>query len=97
MNLWASYLQFRYALTLRIMLANLRRKVGIAGPIAPLPGGPSDPVVQMAAQQAPFEPPVGAPLTVEELGINWPSTNQPPPPLNVNDIPIWLRGEASLV
>jgi hypothetical protein len=87
-----------YALTLRIMLANLRRKIGMGpgpGPLPGLTGGPSDTIVALPPQQqppAPFVDPSGAPapFTMEELGFSFPN-NQQPPPLSANDIPIWLQ------
>ncbi|KAH9994958.1 hypothetical protein BJV74DRAFT_830722 [Russula compacta] len=66
----------RYALTLRVMLANLRRKMGLAPP-----GGPGDAMVLGSQPQGqpfadphaqmvpPQQPP---PITMEELGLHFP-------------------------
>ncbi|KAI0032227.1 hypothetical protein K488DRAFT_78587 [Vararia minispora EC-137] len=88
----------RYALTLRIMLANLRRKIGMAPSSATLtgiPGGPSEPMVALPPQPPQFADPAGAPppFTMEELGFSWPNSQQPPP-LNVSDIPVWLQEQS---
>ncbi|KAL0955830.1 hypothetical protein HGRIS_002032 [Hohenbuehelia grisea] len=72
----------RYALTLRIMLANLRRKVGMSmsgttfteGMIVPPPVF--------------VEPGVPAPFTMEELGFVWPSDRGI---FNPSTIPLWLQ------
>ncbi|KAI0321177.1 hypothetical protein OF83DRAFT_1051665 [Amylostereum chailletii] len=83
----------RYALTLRIMLANLRRKVGLTAPgpsqpLASLPGGPGDPMGMPPGPHQFIEggPP---PFTVEELGTSWPTYGNTP--LNATDIPVWLQ------
>ncbi|KAI0051906.1 hypothetical protein FA95DRAFT_1554138 [Auriscalpium vulgare] len=79
----------RYALTLRIMLANLRRKVGMptGGPttvpsMGP-PGGPNDSMVM-----APFVDASGA---IEDLGFPWPHNMAS---LNPSDIPVWLQEQS---
>lgn len=79
-----------YALTLRIMLANLRRKVGmLPGITAPaqnlppplLPEGMVGPYVDTHT----IGPP---PLTMEELGFIWPGDHGM---VNPSTIPVWVR------
>ncbi|KZV73304.1 hypothetical protein PENSPDRAFT_574673 [Peniophora sp. CONT] len=76
----------RYALTLRIMLANLRRKVGMLPPQGATPG----PDVMTGA----FETQPAPPFTMEELGFSWPNSQGAPPPLNPSDIPVWLQEQS---
>ncbi|KAH7924267.1 hypothetical protein BV22DRAFT_1067151 [Leucogyrophana mollusca] len=80
----------RYALTLRIMLANLRRKVGmISGMNPPLtsmhpPHMPEGiPYVESTGVQPPF--------TMEELGFSWPSDRGIFSP---SAIPLWLQEQS---
>ena len=84
----------RYALTLRIMLANLRRKIGMHP--NPMAGG-SD--LMQAAPPPPFLDPnlVNAgpavapqPLTLEELGMPWP-TDRGAGIFSPSNIPLWLQ------
>jgi hypothetical protein len=92
----------RYALTLRVMLANLRRKVGLAHP-----GGPGDAMVLGGQPQgqpfadphappqplvAPQQPP--PPITMEELGLHFPQGAPAPPALHAADIPVWLQEQS---
>lgn len=79
-----------YALTLRIMLANLRRKIGmVPGVGAPiqnlppplLPEGMVGPYVDAHAVGPP-------PLTMEELGFSWPGDRGM---FNPSTIPVWIR------
>ena len=79
-----------YALTLRIMLANLRRRVGmLPGIAAPmqnlppplLPEGMVGPYVDTHTVGPP-------PLTMEELGFSWPSDRGT---FNPATIPVWIR------
>jgi len=79
-----------YALTLRIMLANLRRKVGmLPGTAAPtqnlppplLPEGMVGPYVDTHTVGPP-------PLTMEELGFSWPDDRGM---VNPTTIPVWIR------
>ncbi|KAN0129203.1 hypothetical protein V8E53_012902 [Lactarius tabidus] len=92
----------RYALTLRVMLANLRRKVGLAHP-----GGPGDAMVLGGQPQgqpfadphappqqlvAPQQPP--PPITMEELGLHFPQGAPAPPALQAADIPVWLQEQS---
>lgn len=82
----------RYALTLRIMLANLRRKIGLAsGGATPMSGGP-----EMMAPPPPFvDPnlvPATAPFTMEELGLTWTSDR---PIFSPSAIPLWLQEQVS--
>ncbi|KIK96659.1 hypothetical protein PAXRUDRAFT_825716 [Paxillus rubicundulus Ve08.2h10] len=80
----------RYAVTLRIMLANLRRKVGmipgISAPIQnlpppPLPEGMVAPYVDTQAVPPPF--------TMEELGFSWPGGMFSP-----SAIPLWIQEQS---
>lgn len=93
----------RYALTLRVMLANLRRKVGLAHP-----GGPGDAMVlggqpqgqPFADPHAPPQPLVPQqqqpppPITMEELGLHFPQGAPAPPALHPADIPVWLQEQS---
>lgn len=82
----------RYALTLRIMLANLRRKVGmIAGLSTPMttmsPPTLNDGIV--AHGPGPYVDPSGSmPFTMEELGFAWPGERATFSP---SAIPMWLQ------
>src|SRR6266404_983115 len=98
---WA--LSNRYALTLRVMLANLRRKVDLAHP-----GGPGDAMVLGGGQpqgqpfadpHAPPQPmvpqqPPPQPITMEELGLHFPQGAPAPPALHPADIPVWLQEQS---
>jgi hypothetical protein len=80
----------RYALTLRIMLANLRRKVGmVSGINTPAPTMPppafAENVIVSAAYADPAMPP---PFTMEELGFVYPSDRGIVSPAA---IPVWLQ------
>jgi len=82
-----------YALTLRIMLANLRRKVGmIAGLSAPMTNMPpstmADGIVGPAPGSYVDAAGVSAPFTMEELGFAWPSDRATFSP---SAIPLWLQ------
>jgi len=85
----------RYALTLRIMLANLRRKMGpalsaqSAQQQMPLPQGAEHILVPPSYIDPTVVP---APMTMEELGIAWPAERGIFRP---SAIPMWLQ-EASL-
>jgi len=91
----------RYALTLRIMLANLRRKIGLSSRgMTPMGGGPSDTPGGLMPPGVPSyidpslvpPPPHGpAPFTLEELGgISWPGgTNGGM--FSPSAIPLWLQ------
>ncbi|KAI0793208.1 hypothetical protein C8Q75DRAFT_712840 [Abortiporus biennis] len=85
----------RYALTLRIMLANLRRKVGLAsGGATPLTGGGGQ--NEMMAPTPPYLDPsiVGPgpppPFTMEELGMAWAGDRNFSP----SAIPLWLQEQS---
>jgi len=83
----------RYALTLRIMLANLRRKVGLASGIStPVPTNPppsfADNVIVSPSFQDPAMP---QPFTMEELGFVWPNDRSIVSP---SVIPIWLQEQS---
>lgn len=85
------YNNYSYALTLRIMLANLRRKVGLS--VAPPPVPPTMPL-PMGAEHVLVPPSyidptvVPAPMTMEELGFAWPSERGIFSP---SAIPTWLQ------
>ncbi|KAF8499894.1 hypothetical protein F5888DRAFT_1793816 [Russula emetica] len=88
----------RYSLTLRVMLANLRRKMGLTHP-----GGPGDAMVLGGQPQGqPFADPHGQmtapqqppPITMEELGLHFPQGAPVPPPLHPADIPVWLQEQS---
>ncbi|KZV96233.1 hypothetical protein EXIGLDRAFT_733595 [Exidia glandulosa HHB12029] len=67
----------RYALTLRLMLASFRRKIGIQTPATVDPFGTA--------------PPAGAelpPLTLEDLGFPWPTDGRM---ISPSHIPQWLQ------
>ncbi|TRM69774.1 hypothetical protein BD626DRAFT_475226 [Schizophyllum amplum] len=84
----------RYALTLRIMLANLRRKVGLAGGAATAP-----PALMQAPQFAEnmimsptyVDPALPQPFSMEELGIVWPAERGFFSP---SAIPPWLQEQS---
>ncbi|KAH7888855.1 hypothetical protein F5I97DRAFT_1802840 [Phlebopus sp. FC_14] len=79
----------RYALTLRIMLANLRRKVGMITSIsAPLQNMPPPPMPEGMIRPYVDKQSVPAPLTMEELGFSWPSERGMFSP---SAIPLWLQ------
>ncbi|KAJ3748730.1 hypothetical protein DFH05DRAFT_1388734 [Lentinula detonsa] len=84
----------RYALTLRIMLANLRRKVGLGSGIqtpvpqaGPPPAGFADMVVTPSSYVDPNLPP---PFTMEELGFGPGDRNIVIPAA----IPLWLQEQS---
>ncbi|KAI0355675.1 hypothetical protein OH77DRAFT_1520767 [Trametes cingulata] len=89
----------RYALTLRIMLANLRRKVGLTPQGMPTPGaapgmgpgGPADPAM-MAPPPAFIDPSIvpPPPFTVEEVGA-WANDQRM---FNPASIPLWLQEQS---
>ncbi|KAI0682416.1 hypothetical protein BC835DRAFT_1299457 [Cytidiella melzeri] len=79
----------RYALTLRIMLANLRRKMGMV-PAGVIPNSqPLDlpPFMDPALVGPPHPPP---PFTMEELGVNWPAAGEQRM-FSPSAIPLWLQ------
>ncbi|KAJ2922736.1 hypothetical protein H1R20_g14352, partial [Candolleomyces eurysporus] len=84
----------RYAFTLRIMLANLRRKVGMPGgintsvPTMPPPSFAENMVVSPTNISDPSMPP---PFTMEELGFAWPNENSFFSPAA---IPPWLQEQS---
>ena len=93
----------RYALTLRLMLANLRRKVGLASrshtpqPVNTQPVATSDstlvvpsPFIENAAPSTTSL----SPLTMEELGFVWPADNGIFSP---SSIPVWLQEQVSCI
>ncbi|KAL1748643.1 hypothetical protein HDZ31DRAFT_79510 [Schizophyllum fasciatum] len=85
----------RYALTLRIMLANLRRKVGMAGGAAPTPPPATMPPPQFAENMimSPtyVDPALPQPFSMEELGIVWPAERGFFSP---SAIPPWLQEQS---
>ncbi|KAL9711889.1 hypothetical protein Ac2012v2_004962 [Leucoagaricus gongylophorus] len=83
----------RYALTLRIMLANLRRKVGMGSGInipAPtiLPPAFAENMIVSPTFADPAMPP---PFTMEELGFVWPADRGIVSPAA---IPVWLQEQS---
>ncbi|KAH8828435.1 hypothetical protein DL96DRAFT_1603257 [Flagelloscypha sp. PMI_526] len=86
----------RYALTLRIMLANLRRKVGLgSGMQSPVPTMPPPSLADgvLISPTALVDPSLPAPFTMEELGFAWPTTNGGGL-VSPNAIPLWLREQS---
>ncbi|KAG9221145.1 hypothetical protein CCMSSC00406_0005416 [Pleurotus cornucopiae] len=86
----------RYALTLRIMLANLRRKVGlVAGVMSSSPMPPPQfaegMLVPSPGPGTFVDPTVPAPFTMEELGFVWPSDRNDRSIFDPNTIPLWLQ------
>ncbi|KAF8658282.1 hypothetical protein AX16_002056 [Volvariella volvacea WC 439] len=85
----------RYALTLRIMLANLRRKVanlglGISTPAPTMP--PPQFAENMIVSPTTYvDPALPAPFTMEELGFVWPSDRGT---FNPSVIPVWLQEQS---
>ncbi|KAF9461258.1 hypothetical protein BDZ94DRAFT_1290760 [Collybia nuda] len=83
----------RYALALRIMLANLRRKVGmISGISTPVPTMPPPSFAQdMIISPTFIDPAMPPPFTMEELGFVWPSDRGIFSP---SAIPVWLQEQS---
>jgi hypothetical protein len=85
-----------YALTLRIMLANLRRKMGIMSrmstPVSNLPPPSMSDGGMMVSPTFVEAANVPAPFTVEELGFTWPSDLRNFTPAT---IPVWLQEQVS--
>jgi len=85
----------RYALTLRIMLANLRRKVGLASGIStPVPTMPPPPLLadgRLIVSPTFIDPTMPPPFTMEELGFQWPSDRGIFSP---SAIPVWLQEQS---
>ncbi|KAF8161081.1 hypothetical protein B0H34DRAFT_781703 [Crassisporium funariophilum] len=84
----------RYALTLRIMLANLRRKVGLGSGIStPIPTMPptSFPESMVVSPTFHVDPAMPPPFTMEELGFVWPNDRGIFSP---SAIPIWLQEQS---
>lgn len=88
-NLSSYFIVFSYALTLRIMLANLRRKVGLGSGInTPVPTMPPPAFADMIVSPAYIDPAMPPPFTMEELGFVWPSDRGIVSP---SAIPVWLQ------
>ncbi|KDR75908.1 hypothetical protein GALMADRAFT_97916 [Galerina marginata CBS 339.88] len=83
----------RYALTLRIMLANLRRKVGLRSGIStPAPTMPPPPFAENMIVSPTFhDPAMPPPFTMEELGFSWPNDRGIFSP---SAIPVWLQEQS---
>ncbi|KAJ7680323.1 hypothetical protein DFH06DRAFT_1162653 [Mycena polygramma] len=85
----------RYALTLRIMLANLRRKVGLGSGInTPVPMMPPPPLLadgRLIVSPTFIDPTMPPPFTMEELGFQWPSDRGIFSP---SAIPVWLQEQS---
>ncbi|KAG8964479.1 hypothetical protein FRC03_001730 [Tulasnella sp. 419] len=89
-NLMSEIAAERYALTLRLMIANLRRKIGISS-VQPTPPIVSDGQNLVGPYGDPAPPQVpSAPMSLEELGFTWPEGVFSP-----TNIPMWLQ-EANL-
>lgn len=84
-----------YALALRIMLANLRRKVGVVTRVATpaLAVPPPFFVQEMIVSPTFVDPKMPAPFTMEELGFCWPNDQGIFSP---SAIPVWLREQVGL-
>ncbi|KAF8625442.1 hypothetical protein AX15_005399 [Amanita polypyramis BW_CC] len=84
----------RYALTLRIMLANLRRKVHIANALSPpMPAIPPTSFAESMIVSPTFaDPAMPPPFTMEELGFSWPSDNRGI--FSPSAIPVWLQEQS---
>ncbi|KAL0581880.1 hypothetical protein V5O48_000109 [Marasmius crinis-equi] len=80
----------RYAVTLRIMLANLRRKVGLgSGITTPAPSIPPPGFQDMVLTPTSFvDPTLPAPFTMEELGFG------PGGIVSPSVIPLWLQEQS---
>ena len=82
--------------SLRIMLANLRRKVGMAGGAAPAPPPatmqPPQFAENMIMSPTYVDPSLPQPFSMEELGIVWPSERGFFSP---SAIPPWLQEQVS--
>ncbi|KAI0088000.1 hypothetical protein BDY19DRAFT_892049 [Irpex rosettiformis] len=80
----------RYALTLRIMLANLRRKMGMVPP----GGMPNSQPMEVPSFMDPSlvgpPPPPPPPFTREELGVTWPAAGDERV-FSPSAIPLWLQ------
>ncbi|KAJ7346618.1 hypothetical protein DFH08DRAFT_868806 [Mycena albidolilacea] len=85
----------RYALTLRIMLAHLRRKVGLQSGInTPVPTMPPPPLLadgRLIVSPSFIDPTVPPPFTMEELGFQWPNDRGIFSP---SAIPVWLQEQS---
>ncbi|KAF7376147.1 Transcriptional activator of proteases prtT [Mycena sanguinolenta] len=86
----------RYALTLRIMLANLRRKVGLQSGInTPVPTVPPPPLLAdgrlIVSSPTFIDPTMPPPFTMEELGFQWPTERGIFSP---SAIPVWLQEQS---
>ena len=85
-----------YALTLRILLANLRRKLGISTIASvpqsamSLPAGAENILIPPSYVDPTTAP---APMTMEELGFAWPSERGIFSP---SEIPTWLQEGVSI-
>ncbi|KAK7692589.1 hypothetical protein QCA50_004219 [Cerrena zonata] len=81
----------RYALTLRLMLANLRRKVGMSsGGVTPMSGDMMSAAPPFLDPSLVTVPPVPPPFTMEELGVPWPHSQAIFSP---SSIPVWLQDQ----
>ena len=85
-------LSIRYALTLRIMLANLRRKMGM---VPPGVMSQTDPALMVPPFMDPslVPPPPPQPITFAELGMPWSSDRGIFSP---SAIPLWLQEQVRL-
>jgi len=92
----------KYAITLRIMLANLRRKIGLttsnnpddSHPILNAPDGGTTGAQSpenLLVTAGRFQQPTPAPFTVEELGFNWSADWGLIDPSN---LPVWIQEQS---
>lgn len=83
----------RYAFTLRIMLANLRRKVNMPSGINPVLQGPPPSFAENMVVSPTYvsDPGMPAPFTMEELGFAWPQEGNF---FNPAAIPPWLQEQS---
>ncbi|KAG2015545.1 priB protein, variant 2 [Coprinopsis cinerea AmutBmut pab1-1] len=87
----------RYAFTLRIMLANLRRKVGmqtgvhLSNPLPVMPPPSFATTMVVPPQTYPADPSMPPPFTMEELGFAWPQEGVT---FNSAVIPPWLQEQS---
>ncbi|KAH7098421.1 hypothetical protein BKA62DRAFT_713119 [Auriculariales sp. MPI-PUGE-AT-0066] len=89
----------RYALTLRLMLANFRRKIGLTATPGPSAATPGPSTSAATASLDPFGAPTDPTqaLTLEDMGLTWPGADPRMLQFSPGSIPIplWLQ-EASL-
>ncbi|KAF8532542.1 hypothetical protein JB92DRAFT_2688064 [Gautieria morchelliformis] len=96
-NLLSDVAAERYALTLRLMLANLRRKVGLAShshtpqPVSGQPATDTDGTLVVPPNFVGNAATTLPPLTTEDLGFVWPAEGGIFSP---SSIPVWLQEQS---